>query len=393
VKGDFGEHIRNIQKTDRDKIYKANRQEYIKKHNIVNKTKESVKDAVKGSKKFLKDTFEPIETSLKKIDPEIYRQVKKFEFNHDAKQVKYHKVLTDYLDKKRGSKMTKEELADFDIALNNGWSGDAKAMAKKHGFINEFNKVVKLKDQLADEIGIKNKIENHFPRMIEDFDKFIDFMEENFADVSNIFKKMIADKEMKIGHKIGEDQKAMLINNALRGYNPGIKLSDLGNMRKRVIPVLDANFNKFYSSSDNAIVKYVNHMNELIEARRFFGKGEFDINESIGKYLKDVANEKKLSPSQAKEVVEILKARFNQKGINNPFLTVLRDVGIVTKLANPLGTLTQLKDLSFSIYKSGRDVPKNLTDVVRKKGEYKLDEIGVDPLRIAEELADPRNRS
>jgi len=393
----FAEGLKEISKTDKETLYALNEKISTEK-TLWTKTKEKLAEETASIKKVTKTVIEPITTSIEKVNKDLFRKFRKFSFNYQLKTLAAHKVMGDYFETKAKVKMPDNVARKFDLALKNGWMDDAHSIAKKYGFDEKLNKVIELKDKLAEELDTK-MIKDHFPRMVQDFNGFVKFLEQKYPDYyKDNFSRMIAEKSQKIGRALTTEEKATLINNALRGYNPGIALSDLGNMRKRIIQTLDGEMNQFYAHSDRAILQYVNEMVQLSEARKFFGKKGFDVNESVGQFIQDLREGKKIDIEGSKELTEVFKSYFNQKPITAKGLQNIRNIGVITKLANPFGTLTQLKDLAFSLYQSPTGTIKSVAEIIsgKIKGErptWTIEEMGVDPLKIAEELSNPSVRS
>ena len=70
-----------------------------------------------------------------------------------------------------------------------------------------------------------------------------------------------------------------------------------------------------------------------------------------------------LTPDQQDELMDLLKAVFNDESPNK-FIQTWRDLGTLTTLGSPSSTLTQLGDLSFSVYENGwRETLKAVRDI------------------------------
>jgi hypothetical protein len=164
-------------------------------------------------------------------------------------------------------------------------------------------------------------------------------------------------------------------------------------MKKRMIPVLDGELKKYYHTSNVSASRYVTEMNRLISEKEFFGKGGFDIEESIGALARDLEKSGKIKGQDASELKNILRTRFNERGIQNGTLRFLRDIGIITKLHNPLAALTQVKDLAFSFADTPINTARTLKEkMFREKMEFTLEEIGYDQQGMSHELASVSNR-
>lgn len=394
----FAEKIQQTTKKEFDVIAEEYASEYKRRGSLVTRTTERTIDFIGDTKRSIKHSLEAMSTSALKISPEFYQKLRKFKFEKGLRHIKVDEVTKEYLTAKKKAKLTLEEQARFDAALDNPkFFEEAEKMAKARGFYNEFKKAMDIKDLPAKELEVELQ-KNHFPRMVKDYNGFREYLFEKFPEYKTIIEKMISDKEAKSG-KMTTEQQMTYVNNALRGYNPkisGIALSDLGNMKKRVIPVLDGEFKKFYATNDEALVKFNRQMNDLAMERKFFGKNGFDLDESIGNFITDLEKTGKIAGKDVREVKEILRAVFNERGITNKFVKALRDIGIITKLGNPLAMLTQVKDLGFSIALSPKDFPKGLSTSISHKlgGEkgWSLKEVGYDPEMLIHELSDYAGR-
>jgi len=225
TKNAFSEGMREIAQKDKETI-KAEYREVIKEKEKFSTKAQNLLKETGDIKKVAKTVLEPITTSAEKVSKDVFRRFRLFGKSYQTNLLKRHEAIGNYFDIKKKSKISPDELADYNISLMNGWFDDAKAIARKYGFEKQLNEVLKAKDDLAKELGVKT-MDNHFPRMVEDFDGFVKFLEERFPDYyKDNFQRMIIEKANKVGRELTVEEKANLINNALRGYNPGITLSD-----------------------------------------------------------------------------------------------------------------------------------------------------------------------
>jgi hypothetical protein len=79
-----------------------------------------------------------------------------------------------------------------------------------------------------------------------------------------------------------------------------------------------------------------------------------------------------LTAEQQDELMELLKSVFNDASPNK-FYQTWRDIATLTTLGSPSSTLTQIGDLSFSIYENGwREALKAVWDIFMKRKAFDL---------------------
>lgn len=386
------EFFKNIAKKPKEEIYKEAEENPIWGGTYADKARGQYKETLEDTKDFIRKAAGNIGDMIEKISPEIWRRIRQFDMALGKRQIQIEKIFNPFFEK--FSKMSKGEISKFGVMVYNRDFKSARELAKKYDFVEEFDRLMNYKDHLAGILKIK-QISDHFPRMVSDSKAFLNYLEEKFPnEYRDIFGKLIREAEAKRG-KLSDDDKATLINNALRGYNPGIKLSDLGNFKKRAIPILDAEIARFYHDPATGLYLYLNQQAELIEERRLFGAGGFDPEKSLGNLILKLRI--KLPSTVTSELTDLLKARFNKSRAENKLFKAIRSIGIATKLANPFATLTQIKDLSFSIAESPTLTAKTLMRALKerqyspeefaKREGFTLEEIGWTNSRIAQELA------
>ena len=234
----------------------------------------SVKEATKHTNDFLKDKLVPLSTRIKNISPSLKNRLREFEFDLGKEITVQTRRVHPFLH--QASKLDKNTRADLDLALKNGDKTKIDEIVKNNNLEEDYKEVRTLLDELynkALDVGIDlGYRKNYHPRSVKKPKEFIRYFEN--SGEWNRFKELIENKEAEIGRVLSLDEKVNLINNALRGYNDGISLSKTSNLKERKIPIIDAELNKFYNDSYSALLGYINSVNELIEARKFFGKKE-----------------------------------------------------------------------------------------------------------------------
>jgi hypothetical protein len=199
---------------------------------------------------------------------------------------------------------------------------------------------------------------------------------------------------MSLGRVLTFDEKVSLINTMIRGYSGGnITLSATGAMKQRVIDFVSPELNQFYEDSMTTLTNYIGQVDEAIEQRVFFGKSrpidgeteEFNnLDDSLGFYITDLITQGLISPSQEKELRQILQARFGERGTSGA-VGIYKNLSYLTLLGSPFNAVTQLGDMAFSLYAGGpKNVLTTLPQAIIGKSTIKKEDIGIE--KIAAEV-------
>jgi len=396
-----------------------NRELMEQRGSTFNKTRESIKREVGSFRFFAKEKLVPKDSRLLKIDPEIYRQVKKAEFNKMVKHRKEERIATNFLDPLKKA-VSKDAWHDLDILFKNELEGAIRDVLKKEGgsvgnikaFEDAFGKVKVMLENFREELGIPKTKPFYWPRMVKDpkgyMDRFYEVISaktgKDFTFVlKDIFDRLILDKEARIGRELTIEEMADVINGAMRGYNPGITLARFANEFKRAVDVVDAEMSQFMHDFDASLMSYVEQARTKLETRRFFGQKSGDspaVNESsIGRLIAEgkLRTEKPLKPEDLRELTNILRSGFEPRGTTG-FMTMIKEVGYITRLFNYLGAMTQLGDFYATLY---RAPVRGFGSLARAfisptklihPSDVQLRKIAYDVNQMAKEFADPRQR-
>ena len=275
--------------------------------------------------------------------------------------------------------MSQEDKTLFKFALNGEDYVVAKQIADKNGFGKVMDNIRTYLDDVekrAKEAGFKlGHMENFFPRNVKDKEGLMNYLESN-----GIIERAIKEESSKLGKELNADEQSKLISSIMRGFNANDKIFiTSGNIKSRAVDYT-ADLDQFYSEPVEALSKYINDMENMIEAGELFkGKiknledGTVDWSETIGNYVKDM----NLSPLKQQELKELLTARFSYVGTQG-FARTIKDATYLINLNNVLNTITQAGDLGFSLYSNGLvDTIKGAVASISGKG-IKASDIGID---------------
>ena len=352
-----------------------------------------VKDAISDIGLAADKLLGPISTRLGNIHPSLKANIRKFEHTRLTKIVEATERILPFLNKVKG--MSRDDKAAFDLARKNGDAKTLQIMIRKYNMGKEYSAARKLLDQFHNEavsVGYDvNYTQHYHPRVLKDPKGFL----KHFYRSKDwpVMKQAIKERAEKIGRALTEDEKAQLINNMLRGFKSGqISLSAPGQLKARTVPTVTPELNKFYMDSDGALLRYIAHVTDAIEGRRFFGKkakGEKielgDMSDTIGGYVSRLLDQNLIKPEQEPIIRDILNARFNERGTHG-MVGLYKNLSYIDTMGSPISAITQIGDLCWALYQNPREAARATGKAILNRSEIKKADIGID--RIAEEFAD-----
>jgi hypothetical protein len=229
-------------------------------------------------------------------------------------------------------KVSKMEAADkdiFDMARKNSDTATINIMLRKYNLSDEYKTLRSLLDEMykaAINVGLDiNKRRDYHPRVIKDSKGFLEYFYQQ--QDWPVMEQAIRAKETELQRYLGEDEKAQIINNMLRGYSSGnISLSKPSQLKERSVEQITPEINKFYMDSDAALLTYINNVTDVVEARKLFGKSKDDamplfgqkrnypMDDTIGAYVLKLLNDGQIKPQDEQILRNVLSARFNETG-------------------------------------------------------------------------------
>lgn len=345
-------------------------------------------DKISGA---ISQVAEPISTRLQKMNPKLKTRLRRYEFDLKQRTLEDEKLVKPFLEAYQ--KLNPKDQSDLDLALKNNDEAKIQEITERNRMTQELKDVkdvlgavyVRAKDTGLD-MGF---IEDYFPRKVQDVEGMMKFFQKQ--DTWPEMQKRINKQEETLGRKMTEEEKVEMLNTMLKGGRP--QASKPGNVKERKISQVTPELNKFYQESPQALLNYVYRLNDFIEARRFFGKSakgtemsEKTLEESIGAFTLDLLQEGEISGAQAKELSEILKARFSQKGPTG-LVAAARNITYIETMGSVTSAITQIGDIAFSLYKNGfYRTGKAFSESLSGQALMTKEDIGIE--RIAEEFSE-----
>lgn len=370
-----------------ERVYEANRNAGEVKTSFREHLKEYRKDIGKGTDKILG----VISTRLKNMNPQLKRDIRNFEYKLSTATQRDVESATSFM---RGFKKLKgNDQMDLDLALKNSDTYKINEIAKRNNL--DLAPVRKVLDDLykrATDIGYEVPyLGNYFPRQIKDSKKFMEYLESR-GDWKQI-DELIKAKEIELDRYLTAEEKATLVNLNTH-LAPGEKMIfETGSMRPRTIEIVDAEINKFYTDSNTALSNYIESTNDAIESWKFFSENKktkfTKIDDTIGTYVLNKLADGTIKPSEAKELGDILTARFKQQGTHG-IVSLYKDLAYIDTMGSPISTLTQLGDPGFTVYRTGIfRTTKAILKAFMNKSEIKNSELGIH--EISQEFRDSKS--
>ena len=309
-------------------------------------------DGAKGRNEWWSKAIIPISTRAKRVNQGLKNRLRAYDFNLANKLNSYYAEIKPFLDK--WAKMTETDAVAFDLALKNSYMEKQLEIVKKYDAYDEFVRVKNLLNSLFDQavdFGIEmGYTADYFPRQIKDVDGFMSYIYG--SPMSSQLRRAL--READPDNVMKPEERAEFLNKYLRGFNRRDLNKPLpGNTKDRKIDIVTAALNQYYAPSMEALISYIEGMNTAIESRRFWGFKYDDINRSIGAFTAQMIDDGLIKPEQDAEVQEILKARFNARGVHSGWLNWHKNMAYIYTMGGINSAITQIDDLSMSLYKAG----------------------------------------
>ena len=393
------------------------------KRSILDKAGSEARRAWLGMEK----VFSSSSTRLNNIAPKLFRATRQYIYNVLTRSTLMTEDVSDFV--KATRKMSKDDWRQLDLALKNGIDWKTDQLIAKYGLTEQFQTVRVVLDEIFDaakEVGIDiDYRKNYWPRVLKDPEGFLMYFQgrEDWSIIEEAIKRRATQAGRKI-EDLTVDEKAHVVNTLLRGYRTqALTLSRPGPAKERTVESIDKKLDSFYDDSRTALHKYIKLMNAKIAEREFFGRETKELqdlrktqsarltrllklkrriglkapsepaykehisktaqawkegqerlerlkarplSETIGGYVMRLQAEGEISPTQEKEIQDILKGIFDPQRMGSRMGVFATGVYLDT-LNSPLQALTQLDEFAYSFYRSPlRSIPVAIRTAARK---------------------------
>ena len=334
-----------------------------------------------------------LSTRLGNISPTIKGRVRRFEYNTLVNTKDKLVSINPFLD--TFSKIPKQtQNTVYRMLLNSEFDAAETIMrGTLPQLADNFSTLKGVLEQTANELAesghVFTKLENYFPRLAKDVNGLLDSLG---AQQKGKIEKAISDyakvKQVSIT-SLTRDEKAEIIDLALRGYTMGVDGNKPRFLRPRVLNVISEEQMKFYADPAESLHTYIRGAVNNIEKRKFFGRaaqdsaGKFDPDGSIGRLVADELEAGNIPGDKQAELSDLLNARFISGEVPmSSFWGNIRDLGYMGTIANPISALTNLQDMATTAALKGF---RNTFKAMFNAKEVKLIDLGLDQV-IAQEF-------
>jgi len=143
---------------------------------------------------------------------------------------------------------------------------------------------------------------------------------------------------------------------------------------------------RYYQKNRSERLKDVN--DDIYEFEQIINKykNQRDFSENIGTYVNELIENKEISAADEQQLIDILTARFNEKGTRG-LIQAYKNLSYIDTMGSVTSALTQIGDLAWSAYEGGM-IPtlKNAFKSSIGKSRITKEDVGIE--RVAQEFAD-----
>ena len=355
--------------------------------------KDTVPVAISMAGRLLNPILTPISSTLRRINTELFSALRKFEYGVVQNIKRRAEAVAPFLDAMR--KMDVLDYQAMDLALKNRDVDKIDQLVKKYGIRDKYLAYRAVWNEIfaeAEAAGFDvSFLEQFSPRRIKDYEGLLNALmdTEAFGRITEALGRAMARNP-----NLTQEEKGEIVNAVIRGYgqNGRLALAEPGALKTRYVDTITLDLNSYYYDTPTAALKYIEDVTEAIEARRFFGKSaqtegtRVNVGSSVGILVLDLIEKGKINSHQQNEVADALQARFGFIK-TDPGVAKLKTINYFMTIGSVISTITQLQDLSYSLYSNGtfRTVTA-LAKAISKKSEMTAVDLGIE--KPWEEMAD-----
>lgn len=361
-----------------DKERENNKSEKERVDKLIKSTK-SDKTVWWSVKQFASNILTPVSTKIKNISPKIYREVMRYFQNKDILTNQRLKEVDPFL--KTMWKIRKENpvrFMDIRVALANRNIWYANGLLKEY-WVKVPTKLLDTIFDEAEDVGLNiNYLGSYYPLSVKAPKSFLEeLMKVGKWDIASEIEKKIQQESQKKGWPLDESEITAIINEVIAGEDkwPDVNTGNKHLKKRNTEIERTPKMLEYCDDPISTLISYIEWMTQSIERAKFLWKSRSWNVHTLADYVYNAKNN--LSPEQQDELMDLLKALFNDESPNK-FVQTWRDLWTLTTLWSPSSTLTQLWDLSFSVYENGRrETLKAIRDIRCKKKAFDLQEMWV----------------
>lgn len=307
----------------------------------------------KGIKKIDQDVIAPIERKIKKISNPLYESLMTVFFQQDQNNKIDSNNVAPMVDV-----FNKATLEDQSLITQYAQSADEtklRAVLEKYATQDDVDAMLESARKTLDRIhDALNEVGVEVPYRKSFFPRKLKPLTVEQADL------MIRNFEHKMGKKATQEEKIIIMNNLLRGFDtsrlPFITLSGKRFEAHRMLETIPLELLPLYEDFATALKDYIAAANSVIEQRTFFGKSlmettDYDTNleNSIGAKVVELQESGVITMEQTQDIKDALQTLFSYKlsAKAQAVQQFTNDYIYPLTLGQILSTVNQAKDLTM----------------------------------------------
>ena len=330
-------------------------------------------------KKTASDIITPVSTRIREISPKIYRELMRYFQNKDILTNQRLKEIDPFL--KAMWKIRKENpvrFMDIWVALANRNIGYANGLLQEYGVKIPTKLLDTIYDE-AEDVGLNiNYLGSYYPLSVKAPKSFLEeLMKVGNGDIASEIEKKIQQESQKKWWPLDESEITAIINSVIAWEEKWPDVNTWNKHLKKRNTEIERTPKMLEYCDDpiSTLIWYIEWMTQSIERAKFLWKSRSWNVHTLADYVYNAKNG--LDPDQQDELMELLKSVFNDASPNK-FYQTWRDIATLTTLWSPSSTLTQIGDLSFSIYENWwREALKATWDIFMKRKAFDLKDMWV----------------
>lgn len=330
-------------------------------------------------KKTASDILTPVSTRIREISPKIYRELMRYFQNKDILTNQRLKEIDPFL--KAMWKIRKENpvrFMDIWVALANRNIGYANGLLQEY-WVKVPTKLLDTIFDEAEDVGLNiNYLGSYYPLSVKAPKSFLEeLMKVDNGDIASEIEKKIQQESQKKWWPLDESEITAIINSVIAWEEkwPDVNLGNKHLKKRNTEIERTPQMLEYCDDPISTLITYIEWMTDKIERAKFLWKSRSWNVHTLADYVYNAKNG--LTAEQQDELMELLKSVFNDASPNK-FYQTWRDIATLTTLGSPSSTLTQIGDLSFSIYENWwREALKAVWDIFMKRKAFDLKDMWV----------------
>lgn len=319
----------------------------------------------KDIKQWIQNMVVPLETQITNISKPIWRLYKNMEYD-----IKY--LIKEYIKNSETERTLLEKIKSSDkkswddlmVALYNRDMWKIREISQKYPGLE--SAIENIRKYVLKDAYMKSKeawynyheLLAYRPFKVRDPLWLFNFLEKRVGTENRtLVQRAIAEREKKLdlpAWTLPMDEQIKIVNSMMRWYyNENIGMWS-PHFRNRSLQYMDKEIAQFYYDPLDSLLLYIKNVPEAIYVKKLFwwdNKDLTTIENSIGAEIIKLWKQNNIPIEDQQRLKELILMRLSHKWTSK-LVSAIKNITYWLTLTNPLSTLTQMWDLSFSLYEN-----------------------------------------